>query len=329
VTPALRRAALVSALLHVALIAALLIGLPGSTPPETPPPDEQVVEMAVLEGPARVVMKADQASDVPAPAVTPQTVAAPPTPEPPLPTPPEPPPPPPTPPPPPPTPVQAAPPMPQPPLPTPPPIPVADSPAPPAPPPPPVKALPVPPVPTPPPPLPVPTPPVPPPPAPPSRTTQPNVTKNPAPDTRAVENTLEKFRSQLAQNQPPTRKANPSQGGAPKVGGSVNGDITSTLTGEQRGAIGEKVRDCWTKDSGAQDLDKMSVALRVTVDATGIVRDSAVAPEDFGRMSDPHFKAFAERAMRAPREARCSDLSKLLPSSDLGRVMTLTFRFRP
>jgi hypothetical protein len=163
----------------------------------------------------------------------------------------------------------------------------------------------------------------------PSQTSQPNVTKNPAPDSTALDNTLEKLRSMLAQTQPPKHRYNPPQGGAPKLGSALNGDITAQLTGEQRGAIGDQVRECWTKDAGALELEKMSVVLIVTVDASGIARDAAIGPESQGRMGDPRFAAFAARAVRAPLEARCSDFSKMIPAHALGRIDRLKFLFRP
>ncbi len=178
-----------------------------------------------------------------------------------------------------------------------------------------------------PPPPPVPPPPVPPPPARPSQTSQPNPTKNPAPDSTALNNTLEKLRSLMKQQQPPKARYNPQQGGAPNTGGAPQGDITARLSAAQRGLIGDKVRECWTKDAGALDLDKMSVMLTVTTDAAGVAREAVVAPEDRARIADPRFRAFAERAVRAVMDPRCANLP--LPKNELGRVNELTFRFRP
>ncbi len=144
-----------------------------------------------------------------------------------------------------------------------------------------------------------------------------------------MDNTLEKLRSLMKQEKPPTHKYNPLQGGAPRVGGAPNGDITAKLTGLQRGAIGDQVRECWTKDAGALGLDQMSVMLTVTVDQSGVARDAKVAEPSSGRMGDLRFRAFAERAVRAPLDPRCADFSKMIPSSQLGRISTLTFLFRP
>jgi hypothetical protein len=130
-----------------------------------------------------------------------------------------------------------------------------------------------------------------------------------------------------AQNSPPTRRANPDSSRAPVAGGRRTGDLTGRLTAAQRGAIGDKVRECWTKDAGALDLDKMSVQLIVTVDASGTARDAEVGPEDAGRLGDPRFRAFAERARRAVLSPRCSNLP--IPPGDLGGQQKLYFRFKP
>jgi outer membrane biosynthesis protein TonB len=187
---------------------------------------------------------------------------------------------------------------------------------------PPTTAAPSPSIPLPPPPI-----PVPPAPTPPSQTSQPNPTKNTAAESRELNATLEKLRKIEDQKAPPTHKANPLAGGAPKAGGAPLGDITAQLSAEQRGAIGDKVRECWTKDAGALDIDKMSVLLTVKTDDTGVVHLADVADADRARMSDPRFRAFAERAVRAVMDARCASLP--LPRDKLGRVNELTFRFRP
>jgi hypothetical protein len=163
------------------------------------------------------------------------------------------------------------------------------------------------------------------PPAPPSQTSQPNPTKNPAPDSRELNNTLERLRAMQRQTAPPTARANPAQGSS---GGSPNGTLTDRLNDEQRGAIGDKVRDCWTKDAGALDLEKMQAMLLVTVDADGVAREAAVAPEDQGKLADPRFRAFAERAVRAVLDPRCANLPVPHSLIDADRGV-LKFRFRP
>jgi neural Wiskott-Aldrich syndrome protein len=322
--PALRLGGAISLAVHVVIIVALLVRLEFARQPD-PEPEEQAVAV-VFQGQSPNTMKADNEAQVPAPA---QETAppAPPVTRPPTPQPDEPPPPPPPPPPQPPQPVVQ---VPTPPTPTPlvPPPQTPDPsqavvPPPPA-------TQPTPPQPAPPrpqPPLPLPPPPVPPPPAPPSHTSQPNVTTNPAPNSEAVDNTLERLRQQLRQQRPPTARPNPHQGGQPQGGGSPLGNDTAALSAAQRGQIGEHVRECWTKDPGALDLEKMRVTLTVETDPTGVVRKAEVSGDDVGRMGDPRFRAFSERAIRAVMDVRCANLP--LPGNMLGKTNVLTFRFSP
>jgi hypothetical protein len=168
---------------------------------------------------------------------------------------------------------------------------------------------------------------VPTPPSPPSTTSQPNPTKNPAPNSSSVEDTLEKLRQQLAQSQPAKSRPNPRSGGQPNGGGNPLANDTAALSADQRGTIGDHVRECWTKDAGALDIDKQRVLLTVTTDATGVAHQAEVAGDDVGRMGDPRFRAFAERAKRAILDPRCANLP--LPNNVLGKVNVLTFRFTP
>jgi hypothetical protein len=176
--------------------------------------------------------------------------------------------------------------------------------------------------------LPPPPPPAPPPPAPESATSQPNATKNPAADSHALENTLEKLRQLAQQTQPPKARYNPQAGGAPNSGGNPLSNDTSALSMAQRGAIGDHVRECWNTDPGALDLDKMQVLLTVTTDAAGVVRLAVVAPEDQARVAgDMRLRVFSERAIRAVLDPHCANLP--LPQTMLGKTNVLTFRFRP
>jgi len=65
----------------------------------------------------------------------------------------------------------------------------------------------------------------------------------------------------------------------------------------------------------------------VTTDETGTARLAKVASEDAGRMSNPVFRAFAERAVRAVLSPQCASLP--LPRAMLGQTRQLRFRFSP
>jgi hypothetical protein len=153
------------------------------------------------------------------------------------------------------------------------------------------------------------------------------VTKNPAPNSQSLDNTLEKLRQLVQQKEAPKARANPKAGGAPNGGGNPLGNDTAALSAAERGAIGDHVRECWTKDAGALDIDKMQVTLTVTTDPSGIVRKAEVSGADVSRMGDPRFRAFAERAVRAVMDPHCANLP--LPNPLLGKINTLTFRFSP
>ncbi len=354
-TPALKRGAVASAALHLALLLAFVLVLPAPVPPVLPP--EQTVEMEFQPGTtAQKVQRGEKPADKPAPADAPTPADQPPAKEPPKPAPVEPPlptPPLPVPPPPavvvPPAPAPTPPPLPReqedlplPPRPPPPAPPEARRvpPAPPVPPAPvvpqrlpPVAAKPTPPAPA----KPTPEPPLPsvarPPPSPrtsrtESQTSQPNETRNAAPDTSSLLNTLEKFRANQQQTRAPTAKANPSRGGAPAAGGAKSGDITGQLTQGQQRQIGDEVRNCYSEDTAAKDYAKYSTHMVVTVDAAGTARGAEFSPEDAGRMgTDPAFRAFAERARRAVLDSHCASLP--VPRDLLGQVAQLKFVFRP
>ena len=109
--------------------------------------------------------------------------------------------------------------------------------------------------------------------------------------------------------------------------GLAGAPVNAALSADQRGAIGDHVRECWTYDPGALGVDQMQVLLTVTTDASGVARLAEVAGADVGRLSDPVFRAFAERARRAVLDPHCADLP--LPQNQLGKPNVLTFRFKP
>lgn len=342
----LRRTGAISAALHVALLLALLVTL---KPMVQPTPEDQAVTMEFATEPGEV-QRAQKPATMPSPSPADVPTADLPSVEPPKPTPteaPAPPPPPPLPPPPAPQALPVpAPPIPPPPAPTPAPsAPVTVAPAP-------ILApetpLPVPPVPPPPAPVPTPTPtkptpqaapaatkpdvrppaarPAPERPTPTQRTTsttsQQNPTKNTADDSKTLDATLERLRSLQRQNTAPSRPANPTRGGAPG-GGSPNGVDNAKLSGSERGAIGDRIRECWTRDAGARDADKMSAVLMVTTDAGGTVRDVKIVTPGQGAGG----MAFAERARRAALDAQCNPIP--LPKTLLGQTHTFEINFRP
>ncbi len=108
----------------------------------------------------------------------------------------------------------------------------------------------------------------------------------------------------------------------------MHGTDNTSLYAVQRGAIGEKVRECWTRDAGALHAETFSVHLIVTTDATGVARQAEIAPGDPAAAFGSPLHAFAERAVRAVLAAQCSALP--LPSRHAGRRSTrFDFIFKP
>ena len=117
------------------------------------------------------------------------------------------------------------------------------------------------------------------PPAPQSATSQPNVTKNPAPNSQALENTLEKLRQLAEQKQPPKARYNPQAGGAAER--RRQSARQRHRRADRRRSAARSAITCaraGTPIPGMLDLDKMQVLLTVTTDATGVARQAVVAP---------------------------------------------------
>lgn len=308
-TDPIGQSTLYSVALHAAVMLFMLVGLPHTPPP--PPPEEESFAVE-FEGHSDHAQKAEHQGKVAAPTDTEAEVHDNPAVKPPenknLETAPPPPPPPPKPP----APEAEKPPVekpppPEPPKPTPAPAPKPPPPAPPQ------KA------------------PPPPKPLPPVKTTrtQPNVTKNPAPDTHALENTLEKLLADQKQTAPPKARYNPERGGKKDGGGAKSGGLTGELSDGQRKRIGDDVRRCYSQDTAAKDYANYVTIMTVTIDATGEARDAQLSDADRARANaDPAFRAFAERAIRAVLDPQCSKLP--VPPNLLGKPrQELTFRFRP
>lgn len=108
---------------------------------------------------------------------------------------------------------------------------------------------------------------------------------------------------------------------------TVSGIEVASLSSATRGAIGERLRECWTGDRGALDIDKQLVHLTVTTDATGTVRVANIAPNDASRNGSNFARASAERARRAVLDPQCARLP--LPNALLGQSHTFAITFRP
>ena len=158
---------------------------------------------------------------------------------------------------------------------------------------------------------------------------QPNETKNAVPDTSSLDNTMEKLMADQKQVKPPTHRYNAQRGGKPAGGGALHGALTGALSDNQRKQIGAEVRRCYSEDTAARDYGTYEAKMIVTIDANGEARDAQLYPDDMARAnSDPAYRAFAERAVRAVLDPVCSKLP--VPPDLLGKPQqTLNIRFRP
>jgi len=311
----MRIAASVSAALHVAFLLFALLGLPQffrTLPPADEPLVVEALPLAAITNapPSEAaprqtdVRQAQPPRPAPPPPPPPQAQPAPPAPPPPTPqpappqpAPPQPaPPPPPQPEPPPPTPTPAPPPppapVPAPPAP-PPPTPAPPAPPPPAPPPPaPAPPAPPPPQPAPPPPAPAPPRPAPPAPTPPA----PQRAQQPAFDPDALLRTLRPTPQQAQQRQQQAA-ATPGTGDGPRRAPNAPFDPLRPLSSEEVGALRRQVEDKWVKDPGARGIDSFVVDIRVTLDASGVVKSAEIVKTQ-GAPADS-LNAFAQGARRA------------------------------
>ncbi|MBC7800126.1 MAG: hypothetical protein H7Z10_05855, partial [Gemmatimonadaceae bacterium] len=107
----------------------------------------------------------------------------------------------------------------------------------------------------------------------------------------------------------------------------VTGADNALLSASTRGAIGDRLRECWTGDTGALRFQEQVVRLIITTDAAGIIRDAKVAPADIARTSSGVAQAFAGRAVRAALDSQCAQLP--LPNALKGQVRTFEITFKP
>ncbi len=140
--------------------------------------------------------------------------------------------------------------------------------------------------------------------------------KKPEPLSKNILNTLLNLHAHQDQVKPPVAKYNPDQGGDPDAGGSKDSTANSALSGADKSAIGAHLRPCFQVDAGAPGLSTFHVLLDITTDPQGIIRVATVDPQDQGKMSDPIFYAYAQRALNAALNVQCANLP--LPQNLLG-----------
>jgi hypothetical protein len=91
--------------------------------------------------------------------------------------------------------------------------------------------------------------------------------------------------------------------------------------------IQQQITPCWSIPGGAKDVQDMKIAVHIQLNQDGTLR-GAPRLEDTRRMqSDPFYRAVAESALRALRNPGCSPLK--LPQDQYDLWQDLTFVFEP
>lgn len=301
---------MVSAGLHTAAIVALLLGLPDLWNP--PPPEEVAIAVTMINEAAQTrtthpnphpKANAKPVDPPPVPEEKPlqDPLTQPPAPAPPKPVPPAPPPP--------------SPPPPPAPSPAPPPPPV-QTPKPDLPPPPPVKPEPPPPPVKPPPPKPDPPKPVAQKPEPPKKKDEDNFD--------SLLSTLTHAPAQKSDQPPKQQKSAPQQ--TASASSAPNAPLGSQISTSEKDMIAAAVEPCWDVDAGAKGAADMRAVIQVELNSDGTVRNTTIMNAgEHG--NDPAWRAFAERAARAPLIPACNKLP--IPDGKYDQLKVFTFTFSP
>lgn len=111
--------------------------------------------------------------------------------------------------------------------------------------------------------------------------------KKPDYDLKSLLASVEKIRQE---NTSPSTDQNPEA-----LDNGMEGRIDKLLTISDKDFIRSKLRDCWYIDGGAQNIDEITVEIRVLINKDGSIRDAKI----MNNMNLPAFKSLSESAKRA------------------------------
>lgn len=104
------------------------------------------------------------------------------------------------------------------------------------------------------------------------------------------------------------------------------GVVSDKLTISEEDLLRRQIEQCWNVPVGGRDVGSMVVELKIEVNPDKTVK--TVTVNDQARMgSDGFFRALAESAVRAVKNARCSPLQ--LPDGKYDMWKEINFRFDP
>ncbi len=91
-------------------------------------------------------------------------------------------------------------------------------------------------------------------------------------------------------------------------------------------AIRQQISGCWLVPAGAKNAEELVVEIRVRMRPDRTVSNTEIL--DQSRMSEPHFRAAAEAAIRALRNPRCSPLNLPVDKYETWKSFVITFNPR-
>lgn len=108
----------------------------------------------------------------------------------------------------------------------------------------------------------------------------------------------------------------------PKPARKMTGKVGDSITLSQLDAVQRQIGQCWilTDVKGAKNID---VPVRIFLNAGGVVQDAQLV--DPGKLSDPHYRALAESALRAAKDPRCGPLELPADQYDTWKVIRIIF----
>ncbi len=141
--------------------------------------------------------------------------------------------------------------------------------------------------------------------------------KPPKPSFDSVLKTVDKIRQKRRKDQPaePERQVASTQ--------SSRNIPDQPLTISELDAIRRQFTSCWNVDLGLKGIENMVVRVRVDLNPDRTIRSARIL--DRINPGNAHYRSFAESALRAVRNSRCSPVR--LPPKKFSVMKTFTLRF--
>ena len=89
--------------------------------------------------------------------------------------------------------------------------------------------------------------------------------------------------------------------------------------------VEQQIRECWNIPGGAKDVQKMHIEIRIRLNPDGTLHGMPLVGDARRMTSDPVFRTVAESALRALRNPRCSPLKLPYAEYAIWKDITLNF----